>query len=107
MPSSVAPEIDTSLTGEQQPPVGQGSNAPVAEGARGSRLQNAATYARDVSAGVVATGVVGGIHQAGTTIIGNPQPTEPAVNEPSALEVATERADKKLERIGWKPNLLL
>ena len=85
MPSSVAPEIDASLTGEQQSSVGQGSNAPVAEGARGSRYQNAAAYVRDVSAGVIATGVAGGLHQAGTSIMGNQQPTvdEPAVNGPS------------------------
>jgi len=82
MPSSVAPEIDDSLTGEQQPRVEQGSNTPIGEGARGSRLQNAATYdARDVSAGVVATGVAGVIHQAGTAIVGNQQPT---VDEPAA-----------------------
>ena len=99
MASSVAPEVDTSFTGEQQSPVRQGSDGLVAEGAGGSRLQNATTYARDVSAGVAATGIAGGIHQVRTTIMApSPQTTEPAVNEPSALEVAADRADYEKAR---------
>ena len=95
MATSERPQIDASLTGEGQPSAGgQGPHSPVAEGARGSRLGQgpAYAYARDVSAGVVATGVATGIQQAATTIMDQPPGTEET--GPSPLEAANERAQR-------------
>ena len=100
MASSEMPQIDASLTGEQQPPAGgQGNHSPVAEGARGSRLGQgpAYAYARDVSAGVVATGVATGIHQAVTTIMDQQPGTEET--GPSPLEAANARATRAEGRV--------